>query len=465
MINNSLKIIHSKFSRIYKFLFFLRYIFLIFIIAISLFLSIPKFFNYESKLDNIRQLLLNNYNLKLSSHKLIKFRIFPVPHLLIEKSSLKVKDKPIIFNSADLSINLKFKDIYNLEDFNSKKIALNNSKIDLEIDKTPDLFFFFKNSIYNLDIQNLNLNITKNENKILEISDINYLNHGFKKGKIFGKIFDKKFLAQIKNDYLNFKIPQAGIKAEIKFDKLDTINQFKGSSKISILSNYLKFDFTITDNIIKIQKSSLRGKYVSIFFESLVIYEPFFEINSEINLNKINKKLINNVDIVEILRNEKMIKKINSKNKIFYDNKFSIDSLIPRYSIQFDLANGRLVSSGKVFTSGGVIDFKADSLLTEEYPRLNFEFVFWIEDMKKLLKKVLIRKEVSLNKFKLSAKGSLNLLNKKVNLKSINIDNDYTANSEDLKYFKETFENTLLKNDFLNIFKLSEMKKFILEII
>ena len=56
-----------------------------------------------------------------------------------------------------------------------------------------------------------------------------------------------------------------------------------------------------------------------------------------------------------------MIKKINSKNKIFYDNKFSIDSLIPRYSIQFDLANGRLVSSGKVFTSGGVIDFKADS--------------------------------------------------------------------------------------------------------
>ena len=49
--------------------------------------------------------------------------------------------------------------------------------------------------------------------------------------------------------------------------------------------------------------------------------------------------------------------------------------------------------------------------------------------------------------------------------RQFNIDNDYNANSEDLKYFKETFENTLLKNDFLNIFKLSEMKKFILEII
>ena len=46
-----------------------------------------------------------------------------------------------------------------------------------------------------------------------------------------------------------------------------------------------------------------------------------------------------------------------------------------------------------------------------------------------------------------------------------NIDNDYTANEEDLKYFKETFENILLKKDFLNIFKLSEMKKFILEVI
>lgn len=465
MINKSLKIIHSKFLKTFKFLFFLRYIFSIFIIAISLFLSIPKFFNYESKLDIIRQLLLNNYNLRLNSHELIEFRIFPFPHLLIEKSSLKVKDKPIIFNSADLSIYLKFKDIYNLDDFHLNKIALDNSKIELEIDKTSDLFFFFKNSIYNLDVQNLNVNVIKNKNKILEILDISYLNYGFKKGKIFGKIFDKKFLAEIKNDYLNFKIPKAGIKAEIKFDKLDTVNQFKGSSKISILNNYLKFDFTITDNIIKIKKSSLRGKYVSIFFESLVIYEPFFEINSEINLNKIDKKLINNIDIVEILRNEKTIKKINSKNKIFYDNKFSINSLIHRYSIQFDLANGRLASYGKMFTSGGVIDFKVDSLLTEEYPRLNFDLVFKIEDIKKFLKKVSIKKEVNLNRFKLSAKGSLNLLNKKVNIKNINIDNDYTANEEDLKYFKETFENTLLKNNFLNIFKLSEMKKFILEVI
>ena len=41
---------------------------------------------------------------------------------------------------------------------------------------------------------------------------------------------------------------------------------------------------------------------------------------------------------------------------------------------------------------------------------------------------------------------------------------DYEATKEDLKYFKQSFESILFDEDFLSIFNLEKIKKFILEI-
>ena len=48
MINKFFKIINNKYSRIIKFVFFLRYLFGVFL-SITLFLIIPKFFDYKKK--------------------------------------------------------------------------------------------------------------------------------------------------------------------------------------------------------------------------------------------------------------------------------------------------------------------------------------------------------------------------------------------------------------------------------
>mgnify|MGYP003324849591 CR=1 FL=1 len=37
--------------------------------------------------------------------------------------------------------------------------------------------------------------------------------------------------------------------------------------------------------------------------------------------------------------------------------------------------------------------------------------------------------------------GNLNILNRKINFKDISINENYKASNEDLKYFKESFEN------------------------
>ena len=59
--------------------------------------------------------------------------------------------------------------------------------------------------------------------------------------------------------------------------------------------------------------------------------------------------------------------------------------------------------------------------------------------------------------------GNINILNKKVNFDKIKVDNNSIL-SEDLKYYKLNFENILFDEDFKNIFNLSKIRKFILEV-
>ena len=143
MINKIYKIIHNKYSKFFKFFFFLRHVFAIFLIALFLFLLIPKFFNYEKKQDVIKEYLINYYDLELNNYSSIEFNVFPLPNLSIKNINLKVRDKPISFNTRNLNIFLNFKSIYNYKDFVARKILLNDSKIDLDIDKTNNILNYF----------------------------------------------------------------------------------------------------------------------------------------------------------------------------------------------------------------------------------------------------------------------------------------------------------------------------------
>ena len=467
MINKIYKIIHNKYSKFFKFFFFLRHVFAIFLIALFLFLLIPKFFNYEKKQDVIKEYLINYYDLELNNYSSIEFNVFPLPNLSIKNINLKVRDKPISFNTRNLNIFLNFKSIYNYKDFVARKILLNDSKIDLDIDKTNNILNYFGELKYKLDLQDLNLNLKRKENFILEIRKINFSNYGYKKNKVKGEIFDKKFKAYLNDDNrsLNFKILNTSIKANFNFDGINKVNSISGSSKISILNNYLKFNFVMEDDKIEITKSNLKNQDLSISFDSVIVFDPFFEIDSNIYINKIDKKLINNFSLEKILENQEILKKLNSNNKINYNKKRLRNSLIQNHSSELNLAHGRLTFLSKIYILGGVINCKGDSLLIEEYPRLNFDCVFDIKDKKKLLKKFLISKKFDKDPLNLNIIGSLNLFNKKINFKKIYINKNYITKEEDISYFKETFESFLFNESFFDIFKENKIKEFLLEVI
>ena len=63
------------------------------------------------------------------------------------------------------------------------------------------------------------------------------------------------------------------------------------------------------------------------------------------------------------------------------------------------------------------------------------------------------------------AEGNINILNKKINFKNVLMNDNYKASIEDLKYFKETFQNIIFNKSFIEIFDLKKIKKFILEVI
>ena len=82
-----------------------------------------------------------------------------------------------------------------------------------------------------------------------------------------------------------------------------------------------------------------------------------------------------------------------------------------------------------------------------------------------MLRKFSISKDVNKNLLNLNVEGSLNLLNKKINFKRIKINNNQNLNEADLKYFKETFENILFRDDFFSIFSMNKIKEFLVEVI
>jgi hypothetical protein len=464
MINKIYKRIHSKYSRLFNFFFFLRYVFVIFLIAIVSFLSVPKLFDYEKKKIIITKYLIDHYDLELINYNSIEYKIFPFPNLFIKNLNFKINNKPINLKSNSINIFLNIKNIYNYKNFSVKKILFNQNEIVININEANNLINYFKQLKYKLDFKNLHLYLKTDNKPLLNIKNINFSNYGYKKYKINGEIFDKKFLVLLKNEnqIVNFQLLDTGINAKFK---LDNKNLFAGSSKINLSNNLLKFDFNLKNNQLKISKSNFRNKKLSFSLDSLIKFNPFFNINSILNINEIDKDLMNKVNLKKILKNREIIKKLNGKINIKYKSKKYFTKLIDDYHSNLSLANGRIIFSNKFLILKNEINCKGDSVLTDEYPRLNFICSINLRDKKKLLKKFSLKKNSNKDHLSINIQGSLNLFNKKINFKTINTDRNYLANKEDLKYFKETFESILFDKSFFQIFNEDKIEKFLLEII
>lgn len=458
------KTIHNKFSRFFKFIFFLRYLFAIFFISIAIFLIIPNFFNYEKKIGVIKSYLLKSYNIEIKNHEKISFEAIPLPKIKIENVLINFDKSKNNLRVKSLKIYPKFFSIYDYENFDSFKIILKDNQISLE---APELKSFTKNFLEQkkkLFLDNLELSVFDENKLIVKLKNIKFANFGYNKNLISGRIFEKKFKIEIKNDQKNidFKLLNSGVSASINLYTKSKENLIRGVFKSKILNTNLKFIFDLNDEKLKIYDSYLRNKNLTFNGESLIILKPFLDFNSKFSIQKINLQILKKINLDMLLTQKDIIRKINSKNQIYFkSNKFS-KNFINDLNLKIDLAYGRLNYIKNFSINENFFECKGNINFLEENPLLFFDCVMISNDKKKLLKEFLIKTKNS-GAFNLNIKGNLSITNKKINFKNILV-NDVALAKEDLNYYKNTFENILLQNGFIEIFSLKKIKKFIKEI-
>ena len=467
MINKIYKSIHNKYFKFFNFFFYLRYLFAIFLVSTSIFFLIPKFFDYEKKQDYIKKYLYSFYNLELENFNDIKFNILPLPNLLIQNANLKIKDETIKIKSKNVNIFLNLKSIYNYKSLKIKKIHLKDNKVSIDINKSKDLINYFKQLKSKLDVKNLHLNIYRDEASLIKIRNVEFSNYGYRKFYIYGQVLNKKFQALFKNNNKNleFKILNTGINAKFNIDEQNLNDFVIGSSQISLLKNFLKFNFKLHNDQIKISNSNFRNKNLSFSLDSTIKFKPFFSSNSSIVINKINKRIVDKLSLNKILESKKILRKINSELDIKYKNKKYFINSVENFSSNFSLAYGRLSFFTKTKITGGTIECRGESSLIDQYPRLNFNCFIYLKDKIRFLKKFSVsKKNITNDPVNLNIVGSFNLFNKKINFKKISNSKGYQANEEDIQYFKENFEKILFNESFFKIFKKNKVQEFLLEI-
>ena len=462
MLNKFSKTIHNKYSRFFRFIFFLRYLFATFFVSIFLFLTGPIFFNYEKKVELIKNYLEENYDFEINDYDNIKYKAFPIPRLEFKKTQIKFLKSNANFNVNYLKVYPKILSLYNPNHFEANKIIFKENDVVLKTSKFLTFIEQLSKQRKKISFNGLTLKIVKDNELVIKLENIFFSNFGYKKNSIEGKIFGKKFEAKLEDNLesIEFKLLNSGITTNLKLNKKTK----KGTSKSKILNTNLKFDFEFDSERLKIFNSYFRSKNLSFDNETLITLKPFFEIETNFEFEELNSEILKKINFVKLLEIKNIVKKINSKNTIIYKPKKFSKSFINDLNLKVDLVNGSLNYEKDFLIEKNFFKCKGDLNLSDEYPLLFFDCSVIIKDKKRLLKKFLINIKTSDEVSGLKVKGNLNILNKKINFEQISL-NEKKLPKEDLKYFKNSFENILFNKSFLEIFEIKKIKNFILEVI
>ena len=466
MINKFFKRIHNTNSRFLKFIFFLRYLVAVFFVAISLFLIIPTFFDFEKKEEIIKNYLLKEYNLEISEYSNIKYKIFPLPRLELKKAKINFKNIKTNLEVTNLKIYPKIFSIYNFDNFKADKIIFVDTIANLQITNFAAFVEQLLNQQNKISLNNLNLKIINMNKLVLNVENLYFSNFGYKRNYFKGKVFGKKFKIDLENNLrsFKFKLLNSGVKVDLLFNEDLTQKKKTGTFKAKVLNSKLKFDFLYDDKKLKIFNSHFRSKNISFGNESIITLAPFLFMKTNLEIEELNFKIFKKIDFIKILDFKDTIKKINSKNTINYKPKKFTKSFIDDLKINADLAYGTLNFKKKFLIAENSFNCENNLNILEEYPILYFNCKIIVNNKKRLFKKLSIKTKKKNENSEIETKGYLNIISKKINFDKISL-NGNNSTIEDLKYYKDTFESILFEKNFSDMFDLKKIKSFILEII
>ena len=439
------------------------------VISFSTYVSIPHVYDKTDIGEELKNQLINKYNLNFRFSKNFEYSFFPRPHFTI-KDAIIFDNRIEISNIKNLKVYVSLNNLFSLKKIGVSGVVL--EKANFNLDKKN--YNFFVNLLENnyseryLKIKDSNIFYQDNDNEILFINkiinmkyyyDVNDLQNVL---KAKNEIFNLPYKINFRNDKINKKIYST---VNLDFFKIQINNEvdYSTNSKNGKITSFYKknktyltyrlnkniFSFKLFDKIVK-SKFIYSGEINTKPFDANIngnihniTLSNFFSVNS-ILVNLFKTELLNNKNLtidINILS-----KKINSNEKLrnailqfkIKDGLIDIDKTKFNWSddVKFEILESLLYVNNNNLILDGKLIIKIDNyhdiyqlLQTSKNHRLeikeiefdfNYNFdqkIFYLEniivddkkneDINKIFKKVIIRDNELQNKIYFK-----NLLNK-----------------------------------------------------
>ena len=92
-------------------------------ITCTVYLGLPKFFDYSLKKNLIKESLLLKNNLNLTANTKISYRVFPTPRLIISGADFNFNENNVNVQNATLRVVLKVSNMLNNKSFDYKNLT------------------------------------------------------------------------------------------------------------------------------------------------------------------------------------------------------------------------------------------------------------------------------------------------------------------------------------------------------
>ena len=366
---------------------------IILVFLLSLYFTIPTFYNYENFDKEIQKKVSKDFKLNLKNISSVTYLMLPTPHFLIEECDIHFSNDPKekILKAKHLKINVFSKNLHKKENIELKSIHLKKVDLDLQF---IDIKNFYNHLKYNISkpiyINKSNLFFRDKNKEIILISKIKNFEYFFdfqrksKKLNVSGNLFGSNFKFNWEKNFSNPYITTSDIKfynpnlnISNKFNK-ENENFTKAETRLRFLRNSLDLNYKFNRDSIEliddkskiINHSKLIGniKLDPFFFDLDLILSEIrvqavldsiflnlyktnqstnlnFNGNLKINLNEINNRLFENLLININFKKEKIslndsslnlkkIGKINFSDPSIYEKN---QKLFIKSKIKFDV--------------------------------------------------------------------------------------------------------------------------------
>ena len=337
-----------------------------FLIICSYFLM-PSLYNKQIVQNEIKNQILNKYDIEINFDKKIRYGLFPKPHFITNRLSV-LQGEEIIAEVNKFKIFISFDKLFSFNRINIKSLVFSDS--DFNINKSNINFFkklfihtpenfevIIKNSnIFYKNYENETLFLIKIQNNKFYYDVKNNENNFFSKNEIFNLPFTLRIKNNDKNDQLLFKIDSKKIRLFVR-NNLNYKNKIKnGLLEVSLINNSSSLNYQISDKILNF--SSVNSKN---FYNGQIDFVPFY-FQSNFNFENLNSKNFFKEDsfIIELIRSQILNNKnLNMNINLNINNLININQL------------NRMIL--KIIISEGNIELSDSSMMWNEDLKIIFK--------------------------------------------------------------------------------------------